>query len=129
MSVRNGPLTNRDCAQDSLKDPSIAAVTLRLDEAGDVWHVEFSSNSSVFLLPPVCHGFKFSDKDLQSSSPKVTILKPTPGPQPHLNKPVVLTSEGKIPEQEVEKTFLQKYWWVLLGGALLMMSTGGGGGE
>ncbi|KAL0633507.1 hypothetical protein Q9L58_007614 [Maublancomyces gigas] len=95
-------------AGDSLKDPSTAVVTLRLDGAGDVWHVEFSSNSS-------------------SSTPKVTILKPTPGPQPHLNKPVVLTSEGKIPEVEVEKTLLQKYWWVLLGGALLMMSTGGGG--
>lgn len=64
LSGMNGSLTNRDCAQDSLKDPSIAAVTLRLDEAGDVWHVEFSSNSSVCLLPLVCHGFKFSDKDL-----------------------------------------------------------------
>lgn len=116
-----------------MKVPSTVVVTLRLDEAGDVWHVEFSSNSSVRLLPFVFFFFfpfyisEYSDEDLQSSTPKVTILKSTPGPQPHLNKPVVLTPEGKIPEVEIEKTFLQKYWWMILGGALLIMSTSGGG--
>lgn len=112
--------------QKSLKDPSTAVVILRLDEAGNVWHVEFSSNSSV--CPPHSYqDFVFANSDLQSTAPKATILKPTPGPQPHLNKPIVLTAEGKIPVKEIEKTFLQKYWWVLLGGVLLMMSSGSGG--
>ncbi|RPA96508.1 hypothetical protein L873DRAFT_1232412 [Choiromyces venosus 120613-1] len=31
------------------------------------------------------------------------------GPQPILNKPIILNAEGKLPEPVVEKTFLQKY--------------------
>jgi hypothetical protein len=38
----------------------------------------------------------------------VRILTQAPGPQPALNKPIVLTPDGKIPVPEVEKTFLQK---------------------
>ncbi|PWW75509.1 hypothetical protein C7212DRAFT_322493 [Tuber magnatum] len=57
--------------------------------------------------------------------PDVRATKPTPGPQPFLNKPIVLNAEGKLPEPDVEKTFLQKYWWVLLAGAFLVLSGGG----
>lgn len=127
-STFGGGLTD-DVRQGSLRDPATAVVTLRLDEAGGVWHVEFSSNSSVCSSPSLAPTAEDILTITQSSTPKVMILKPTPGPQPYLNKPVVLTPEGKIPVPEVEKSFLQKYWWVLLGGAVLMMTTGGGGGE
>lgn len=40
--------------------------------------------------------------------PIVEILRQSEGPSPHLNKPVVLNEEGKVDEQEPEKTFLQK---------------------
>ncbi|KAI1494633.1 hypothetical protein F5X96DRAFT_665526 [Biscogniauxia mediterranea] len=57
--------------------------------------------------------------------PQAIVLTTQPGKQPDLNKPVVLSPEGKtvVPE---EKTFLQKYWW-LIGIVVLMTMTGGGG--
>ncbi|KAI0601842.1 hypothetical protein F4775DRAFT_589153 [Biscogniauxia sp. FL1348] len=57
--------------------------------------------------------------------PQALVLTTQPGKQPDLNKPVVLSPEGKtvVPE---EKTFLQKYWW-LIGIVVLMTMTGGGG--
>ncbi|RPB16910.1 hypothetical protein P167DRAFT_561872 [Morchella conica CCBAS932] len=75
---------------------------------GKAWHVQYKAG------------------DEASSSPTVRILTQAPGPQPALNKPIVLTPDGKIPVPEVEKTFLQKYWWVLLGATLLIMTSGGG---
>jgi hypothetical protein len=38
----------------------------------------------------------------------VKVVRATAGPEPVLNKPVVLDETGKVPEPEVEKTFLQK---------------------
>ena len=38
----------------------------------------------------------------------VKVVRATAGPQPVLNQPVVLDESGKVPEPEVEKTFLQK---------------------
>ncbi len=38
----------------------------------------------------------------------VELVKSRPGVEPKLNRPVVLDAEGKIPEKEPEKTFLQK---------------------
>ena len=37
----------------------------------------------------------------------VEISRPLPGPTPHLNKPVVVSPDGKVESQEQEKTFLQ----------------------
>ncbi|PMD38914.1 hypothetical protein L207DRAFT_513400 [Hyaloscypha variabilis F] len=59
--------------------------------------------------------------------PKVKVLKTAKAPTPALNRPVVLSPEGKLAEPVVEKTMFQKYWWVALAGLLLVMSAGGGG--
>ncbi|KAI9717347.1 MAG: hypothetical protein M1828_007235 [Chrysothrix sp. TS-e1954] len=56
-------------------------------------------------------GAKKTDEDEQPLL--VVIERPVPGPTPHLNKPVVLSPDGKAPEAEPEKSFIQKYWWVL----------------
>ncbi|KAI1311688.1 hypothetical protein F5Y03DRAFT_286163 [Xylaria venustula] len=58
--------------------------------------------------------------------PKAMVLVTAAGKQPDLNKPVVLSPEGKqvVPE---EKTMLQKYWWVI--GLVVLMSVIGGGDE
>lgn len=40
--------------------------------------------------------------------PKVKIVRQQSGKGPELNRPVVLSAEGKLEEPEVEKTFLQK---------------------
>jgi ER membrane protein complex subunit 10 len=42
--------------------------------------------------------------------------------------PVVVTPDGQLPEEEVEKTFLQKYWMYILPIILLALTSGGGGG-
>ncbi|KAL2066198.1 hypothetical protein VTL71DRAFT_2269 [Oculimacula yallundae] len=57
--------------------------------------------------------------------PKVRIVKMREGAKPVLNRPVVLSAEGKVEEVPTEKTLLQKYWWVLAGGVVIMLTTGG----
>ncbi|CAG8959941.1 hypothetical protein HYFRA_00012658 [Hymenoscyphus fraxineus] len=57
--------------------------------------------------------------------PKVRLRRMGAGGKPELNRPVVLSKEGKLEEPEPEKTLLQKYWWVLLGGMMLLLTTGG----
>jgi hypothetical protein len=53
--------------------------------------------------------------------PKVKVVKMAKGKTPELNRPVVLSPEGKLKEEEPEKTLLQKYWWVGLGLVMLVM--------
>ncbi|KAI0392753.1 hypothetical protein F5Y17DRAFT_435396 [Xylariaceae sp. FL0594] len=62
--------------------------------------------------------------------PKAVVLASEKGRQPDLNKPVVLSPEGKqmgAGGKEEEKTMFQKYWWVIL--LVLMMSVVSGGDE
>ena len=40
--------------------------------------------------------------------PTFEIVRKSEAPRPVLNKPIVLSPEGKVKEEEVEKTFLQK---------------------
>ncbi|KZF22710.1 hypothetical protein L228DRAFT_260855 [Xylona heveae TC161] len=56
---------------------------------------------------------------------KVELVKPNKGAEPHLNKPIVLNPDGKMPQKEPEKTILQKYWWVFAAITLLLMAGGG----
>ncbi|KAI1817581.1 hypothetical protein GGS20DRAFT_505442 [Poronia punctata] len=58
--------------------------------------------------------------------PKAVVLVTEKGGQPELNKPVVLSPEGKqvVPE---EKTMFQKYWWVI--GLVVVMSMISGGDD
>lgn len=81
-------------------------VQLHLNTAGELFHV----------------GFVASDAPSSSKSGKgkqakggnaedvlgVEVVKVQQGSTPHLNKPVVLDAEGKLPNKEVEKTFFQK---------------------
>jgi len=59
----------------------------------------------------------------------VQVLRPSVGPQPHLNQQKAGGSSGQIVGEEgepVEKTFFQRYWWVFVIGAFLALSGGGG---
>ncbi|KIH91584.1 hypothetical protein SPBR_01984 [Sporothrix brasiliensis 5110] len=60
--------------------------------------------------------------------PQATVVVAGKGATPVLNRPVVLSTEGKKAEPAEEKTFLQKYWWVI-GTAVVLAVTSGGGGE
>ncbi|KAL7276926.1 hypothetical protein RUND412_000070 [Rhizina undulata] len=86
-------------------------VVLRVDEKGDVWHVEVRQGQEEY------------------STPSIALARPSPETVPHLNKPIVLRPDGKIPEPEAQKTFLQKYWWLLLGAAMLALTSGGAAAE
>ena len=112
---------------------------LHLNTNGELYHV----------------GFKVSDIPSSSESGKgtdgmsVEVVKMQQGPTPHLNKPVVLSADGSVPNKEPEKTFIQKYgaslqfitpcftntdtlsryWWVIVGFLVLQVVIGGAGKE
>ncbi|KAI2634249.1 hypothetical protein GGS26DRAFT_39552 [Hypomontagnella submonticulosa] len=87
---------------------------LSLDRKGDVFSAAL-------------RGVRIDAGQTRDFGPQAVVLVTEPGKQPELNKPIVLSPEGKnvVPE---EKSFLQKYWW-LIGIVVLMTMTGGGGGE
>lgn len=80
----------------SFKDEHQGAVILHLDGKGEVWHVDYRAFPARRI-----DGSKGEQLEIE-------IVSPIPGPQPHLNVPVVLNPEGKIPEEVVEKPFWQR---------------------
>lgn len=60
---------------------------------------------------------------------QVVVIRPFPGAEPALNKPIVLSPDGKLPVKEEEKTFLQKYWMFLAAGAILLVAAPAEGGK
>lgn len=73
-----------------------------------------------------CKSGKIDAGATRDFGPKIKVLKTVKGKLPELNRPVVLSPEGKVAEPEPEKTMLQKYWWVILAGVMLLMTAGGG---
>jgi hypothetical protein len=70
-------------------------ITLSLDTQGDVFSVSLKSG-------------KIDAGQTRDFGPKVKVVKTVPGKKVELNKPVVLSKEGKVEGEVVEKTFLQK---------------------
>jgi hypothetical protein len=58
-----------------------------------------------------CKSGKIDAGQTRDFGPKVKVLKMAKGKLPELNRPVVLSPEGKLAEPEPERTMLQKYWW------------------
>ncbi|KAI2610946.1 uncharacterized protein GGS25DRAFT_480754 [Hypoxylon fragiforme] len=71
-------------------------------------------------------GVRIDAGQTRDFGPQVLVLGAAPGKQPELNRPVVLSPEGKKAEPE-EKSFIQKYWWLI--GIVVMLTMSGGGGE
>ncbi|OTB16095.1 hypothetical protein K445DRAFT_317076 [Daldinia sp. EC12] len=71
-------------------------------------------------------GVRIDAGQTRDFGPQALLLVTEPGKQPEVNKPIVLSPEGKtvVPE---EKTFFQKYWWLI--GIVVMMTLSGGGGD
>lgn len=55
-----------------------------------------------------CKSSKIDAGQTRDFDPKVKVLKTAKGRLPELNRPIVLSSEGKVAEPEPEKTLLQK---------------------
>lgn len=79
------------------------------------------------LIGVACKSAKIDAGQTRDFGPKIAVSKMGEGKLPQLNRPVVLSPEGKLEEPVPEKTMLQKYWWVLLGGVMLLMTASGGG--
>ncbi|KAF1921043.1 hypothetical protein BDU57DRAFT_437996 [Ampelomyces quisqualis] len=85
---------------------------IHVDEKGEPYHIGFATSA------------KRSGGEVE-----VEIVKRSPGPQPVLNKPIVLNAEGKIDSKEPEKSFLQKYWWAIALFVVVQLVAGGGEGK
>jgi hypothetical protein len=99
--------------QGSVEGPVIEEITLHVSSDDVVYHISYI---------------------LKSSTSQDTIVKVVPdllipeGPSPKLNPPPPVNPDGQPPVEEVEKTFLQKYWIYLVPLVLLAVTSGGGGG-
>jgi len=71
---------------------------LHVDSADQVYHLGWEA------LP----ASKGASSASSAPALSVEIVRTKAGPVPHLNKPVVLSADGKTPDKEPEKTFLQK---------------------
>lgn len=60
------------------------------------------------VLGVTCKSGKIDAGQTRDFGPKVKVLKMAKGKLPELNRPVVLSPEGKLAEPEPEKTILQK---------------------
>ncbi|KAJ6439543.1 cyclin-dependent protein kinase regulator pho80 [Purpureocillium lavendulum] len=93
------------------------------------------------VVSVACKGVAIDAGQTRDFGPQVVVIPQSRGAQPTLNKPVVLSREGKTVEPEQEKTFLQKYesppfplspyaanlryWWMIAIAVFLAMSGGG----
>lgn len=78
-------------------------VSLHLDGRGDVWHVGFKAGR-----PVENYEVGKNKGDGVAGQVRVELVKATPGPMPVLDEPMVLDENGRMPENEVEKSFLQR---------------------
>ncbi len=73
-------------------------VLLHVDARGEVYHIGFKAVDVIGSGKGVKGGEGLG----------VEVVQMQTGPTPHLNKPVVLTADGKVDEKVEEKTFFQK---------------------
>ncbi|KAJ3505643.1 hypothetical protein NM208_g16170 [Fusarium decemcellulare] len=85
---------------------------LSVDDAGDVRSVAFK-------------GVRIDAGQTRDFGPKAVVITEKKGSQPELNKPVVLSPNGRKAGEEEQKSFLQKYWWLIA--IVVVMSMAGGG--
>ncbi|KAK6518422.1 hypothetical protein TWF506_005578 [Arthrobotrys conoides] len=88
-------------------------LTLHVDEQGEIFHAEYDA---VELA-----------RGAEQPEAEINIIRPYEGAKPALNRPVVLMPDGRLPQKEEEKTFLQKYWWLLAAGMVLLAAAPGEG--
>ncbi|EGP89613.1 uncharacterized protein MYCGRDRAFT_69277 [Zymoseptoria tritici IPO323] len=91
---------------------------LHVGPDGELYHIGFKT------APGVSQGKGAGKSDLT-----VEVVPMKKGPVPALNKPVVLSADGKEEGKEPEKTFLQKYWWAIALFLVFQLVVGGTKGE
>jgi len=91
-------------------------------------HFMVSVDAQGNYLGASCRGVRIDAGATRDFGPQAMVVVSSAGKQPELNKPVVLSPEGKKVAPPEEKSLLQKYWW-LIGIVVLMLATGGGGDQ
>ncbi|KAF5715520.1 hypothetical protein FMUND_6749 [Fusarium mundagurra] len=86
-------------------------ILLSVDESGDVRSVALK-------------GVRVDAGQTRDFGPKAVVIAEKKGAQPELNKPVVLSPNGKKAAEEEPKSLLQKYWWLIA--IVVVMSMAGG---
>ena len=84
----------------ALTEPRSRKISLHVDGQGSVWHVDMSGPGAARTQGNV--------DDTSNSEIQVELARPRPAPAPVLNEPLVLDDRGKMPEKELEKSFLQR---------------------
>ena len=107
---------------ETLLHPDSATIRVSLEPDGSILSVGISPSAEIKGLD--------SRTDKKGDLPSLKVVPAAPESKAVLNKPVILSKEGKVvkEEGEGEKTLLQRYWWVLAV-VLLVTMVGGGGGE
>lgn len=99
-SAWHGTVTSQSALSDGPKK-----LKLYLDDKGDVWHLSYSSLPTTTTTTTTTKTTTAGHETLH-----VELVPLQKGPQPHLNKPIVLNNQGKpAADQEDQKSFLQKY--------------------
>jgi len=73
-------------------------------------HFVLSVDGQGNYLGASCKGVLVDAGVTRDFGPQVAVIASTPGKQPELNKPVVLSPEGRTVEPPEEKSLLQKYF-------------------
>lgn len=80
-------------------------ITLHMDPDHQPWHIGFSA----YTKPSPTQKMRRKGEEPEVIPQVISeVIIPSPAPTPHLNKPVVLSPEGKVDDKPEEKTFLQK---------------------
>uniref|UniRef100_A0A8H7TNS2 ER membrane protein complex subunit 10 n=1 Tax=Bionectria ochroleuca TaxID=29856 RepID=A0A8H7TNS2_BIOOC len=87
-------------------------------------HFVLSVDSRGEVISTALKGVRIDAGQTRDFGPQATLLVESKGKQPELNKPVVLSPEGKKVEEE-EKSFFQKYWWMIGIAVFVLMGSGG----
>lgn len=99
-------------------------IQLLYDESSrEIYHVGLIQSALISCTPN-------PSKPCPKQSLNAELVKASPAPSPHLNKPIVLDEEGKLQgDKPPEKSFLQKYWWAIGIFLVVQVFLGSSGGE
>ncbi|KAL8397842.1 hypothetical protein RB594_004515 [Gaeumannomyces avenae] len=84
--------------------------------------------AAAVVVGAACRGVRVDAGATRDFGPQAVVVPAGRGRQPALNRPVVLSAEGKQVPPVEEKTLLQKYWW-LAAILVFLLATGGGDGK
>ncbi|RKP35124.1 hypothetical protein BJ085DRAFT_31398 [Dimargaris cristalligena] len=103
-----------------------AQFVLHLDDQNNMLHMEHYAGNPTISCPTGSAPSALVDPSEVEYSSTVAVIRPTPGPTPHLYRRMAVDGKGDQPKEEDNRSFIAKYWYIIV--PLLIMSLMGGGG-